>query len=154
VLSLKTVLLETLRAEVSSAQISSKAHETLVQTMQMKAKEYICSNFPENLDLFPSSGDGGDTYSTGCLRKSQPQSLDNPCQYNYSLDLSFRYVHALSQFLLHIYLLSPFKMLSLRYLYSCRYTDMCCPVNEAPSLVDRNKSSFRNVVFSSFQNNE
>jgi hypothetical protein len=36
------------------------------------------------LDLSLSSGEGEDTYSLGPLRKSEPQSMDNPVQYNYS----------------------------------------------------------------------
>jgi hypothetical protein len=30
----------------------------------------------QKVDLFPSSGEEGDTYSVGSLRKRQPQSLD------------------------------------------------------------------------------
>jgi hypothetical protein len=37
------------------------------------------------LDLFSSSGERvGDSYSVESIKKSQPQSLDNLCQYNYS----------------------------------------------------------------------
>jgi hypothetical protein len=43
----------------------------------------------QNLDLFPSSDEGGENmYSVGSLRKSQPQSLENPCQIH-TCDLQF-----------------------------------------------------------------
>jgi hypothetical protein len=37
--------------------------------------------------------------------------------------LSFKAVHALSQFLFYIFLLSPIDKADLRYLYRCSYTD-------------------------------
>jgi hypothetical protein len=36
------------------------------------------------MDLFPSSGEGGVTHFVGSVKKSQPQLLDNLCQYNNS----------------------------------------------------------------------
>jgi hypothetical protein len=39
----------------------------------------------QKLDIFLSSGERGDIYSVGPLKKNQHlQSLDNLCQYNYS----------------------------------------------------------------------
>jgi hypothetical protein len=48
--------------------------------------------------------------------------------------LSFRFLNASPQFLLHIFLLSPFyKVWSHRFLYICSYTNMGCPVIEGSS---------------------
>jgi hypothetical protein len=54
----------------------------------------------QKLDLFPSSGKGGDTYSAGSIRKSWPQSLGVPEKFkhvlnHYGIWIIFRTKHTL-----------------------------------------------------------